>query len=511
MVLMHPFRAHRSRTRSVGSLLTTVRTVASATVLLATLAQAQTRSVPVPDAPAPKPSPLVVTLANHPVSPGIAADLSSPLPSSGAGDLSLYTTVDLALRNSRAVRVAEAERQRIRATRLEARDVYIPNFSVGSGLGYSFGFPLGSPTLFNVTSNSLLFSFSQRDYIRAASQALKAATLSLKDVREKVILDASLNYVDLNKTLTQIHALHQATADTQKLIGIIEDRLHAGVGTDIELTEAQLTGAKIHLQTIQMEDHANEVRQHLSNLTGLNPALIDPAASSIPPLPSLDFSSLLDSSKKSASVKAAVATANAKMYTAWGDEKQNYRPTIQFAFQYARFASFNNYQEYYNAKNFQFDNFGIGIQMTWPLFDPLRRDQAMESEAAARRAREQAELARIQDNESNFALWHGLRELEAQAEVARLEQKLAKDALASAVIRMNGTSTSANGAPVTPQQAEQTRINERNRTVSLEDAQFNVIKAKLELLRAIGELESWARQSSQNPMPKSNGTQAPAP
>ena len=38
----------------------------------------------------------------------------------------------------------------------------------GSGLGPpSYGFPLGQPSIFNVTSQSLVFSYSQRDYIRA--------------------------------------------------------------------------------------------------------------------------------------------------------------------------------------------------------------------------------------------------------------------------------------------------------------------------------------------------------
>ncbi len=127
----------------------------------------------------------------------------------------------------------------------------------------------------------------------------------------------------------------------------------------------------------------------------------------------------------------------------------------------------------------------------------MKRSKAEESRAEATRERRQAELTKIQNSESNFALWHSLRELEAQEQVADLQQQLSRALLASMVTQMNQGPGTVNGAPVTPQQADQQRIDERNSYVDLEDAQFNVAKVKLNLLNAVGELESWAKQSSQ--------------
>jgi hypothetical protein len=56
-----------------------------------------------------------------------------------------------------------------------------------------------------------------------------------------------------------------------------------------------------------------------------------------------------------------------------------------------------------------------------------------------------------------------------------------------------------NGQPVTPQQADQYRVEERTRFVGLQDAQFNVTRVKLDLLSATGDLEDWAKQSPQTP------------
>jgi outer membrane protein TolC len=465
------------------------------------VAHAQTHETLLPNAPS-----VTIDLTN---SSATGARAKKPLPpDSLAGDnaspeagMSLYTVVDLALRNSKAVKVAEADVMRARGALSETRDVYIPNFAVGSGLGYSYGFPLGTPTIFNVTSTSLLLSFSQHDYIRSARAAVKSAALSLENMRRQIILDAALDYIDLNTTLQQIAALNHAVHDSDALISVLQDRLQAGVASRMDVTQAQLTQAQVQVRIFQLQDHADELREHLSNLTGFNADLILPQSSSIPAFPDLDFSSIMEKSGRAPEVEAADATADAKMYAAWGDERQNYRPTVQFAAQYALFSTINNYTVYYVPGSFQANNFGVGIQAIWPLFDPVRHNRALESKAEAERARRQAELARIQNSESDMKLWHSLQELEAQAKVAQLQQQIAQETLATTVTQMNQGSASATAPTITPQQADEGRIQERTTYVDLQDAQFNVARTKLNLLSAVGGLEDWVRQDAQLPAP----------
>jgi outer membrane protein TolC len=474
-------------------------TVAAMMVSLSLAGHGQRTDATLPNAPRPvvilsnTAAPAYLSKADAAPAIGMSNRLTSD--SATAGDVSLYTVVDLALRNSRAVHVAEADQQRTLAVWMETRDIYIPSFSVGSGLGYSYGFPLGSPTLFNVQSQFLAFSFSQPDYIRSAHAAAKAATLSLKDSRRQVILDASLNYIELNKTLAEIQALQQATADTDKLVSVVQDRLNAGLESKMNLTQARLTRAQIQLQMIHLVDHADELRKHLSGLTGLDPNTIAPTASSVPPLPDLDFQGLISTENAAPAVQAAFATADARMYEAWGDKRAQNRPIVYGAFQYARFASFNGYDQYY--LHFTPNNVGVGINATWTLFDRLKHDKADESAAIAKHDRQQAQLIKIQSDEGNLALWHSLRELEAQEQVADLKQQLAQDTLTATITEMN--QGGVNGQPVAPQQAEQYRVEERTGFVSFQDAQFNVTRVKLNLLSAVGGLEDWAKQSVQSP------------
>ena len=97
-----------------------------------------------------------------------------PMLSLGAvAQVSLYTAVDMALRGSTAVRLAETDVRKAAAVLSETRDAYLPNLVVGSSLGYSYGFPIGQPSVYNVSSQSLLFTFSQKDYTRSARAALQ--------------------------------------------------------------------------------------------------------------------------------------------------------------------------------------------------------------------------------------------------------------------------------------------------------------------------------------------------
>ncbi len=81
--------------------------------------------------------------------------------SSAPAQISLSSVVDLAMRNSTQVNSAAANVERATATLAEVKDAYLPNVLLGSSVGYTYGFPVGQPSVFNVQSGSLLYSFSQ--------------------------------------------------------------------------------------------------------------------------------------------------------------------------------------------------------------------------------------------------------------------------------------------------------------------------------------------------------------
>ena len=411
------------------------------------------------------------------------------LVSGGArAQVSFYTAVDLALRNSTQVRISAADVRHAEAAVMESVDAYKPSFSVGSSLGYSYGFPVGQPSIYSVSANSLAFSFTQPSYIRAARKALLAAQLQLKDTRQQVILDTALDYIELTRVNQQMTALDQETGFVQRLVEIETDRVGAGLDSKVELTQARLIGAQIALRRLHLVDQADMVRLRLAHLTGLSPGDIVSEPQTIPNTPEI---SAQDQIADNSNVKAAYASAQSKFYTALGDARQNNRPTFAFGGEYNRYAKFNNYNEYY--LRFQHNNFNVGIQITMPIFDATRKAKAKGSSAEAAQASAQAEQLRDQSGEQILQLQKNIAELGAQEKVAELQNELAQDQLDAITTQLHlGSGTPGAPAPL-PKDEQAARIRERGHFVDMLETRFQLTQARLSLLRAMGRIEDWAK------------------
>jgi hypothetical protein len=106
-------------------------------------------------------------------------------------------------------------------------------------------------------------------------------------------------------------------------------------------------------------------------------------------------------------------------------------------------------------------------------------------------ARHEAEQAQTQVSAQSLALQHQLRELKAEQDVATLQQQLAQDTLSALQVQMQNGSGAATAPAVTPQQAEQARMDERSRYIDKLDADFAVERVQLQLLRQTGGLGTW--------------------
>lgn len=425
------------------------------------------------------------------------------LPAVAPAQVSLLTTVDQALRNSTSVRIAAADVQRAAAGVSEARDVYVPNFVLGSSVGYTYGFPIGQPTIVNVSTQSLLFNFSQKDYVRSARSALTAAQLSLADARQQVVFDAALYYVQLDTDRHRIEILSDENGYASRLSGIEQQRLDAGVGTREDVLRAKLLAAQIRLKRLHIQDDIDVVRERLAHLTGLPADTLETETRSIPPSPELERNAPTAvaanlTAMNTEGVRAAYATAQSHEYQAFGDARQVYRPQIGFGSTYSRFSEINNYQEYY--LRFQHNNFEAGLQITLPLFDASKRAKERESVAVAARSTALADQARDQSSENIVMLQKSLTELAAQKEVAQLQSELAQSALDAVLTQINAPSTAPGATPMTPREEQQARIEERRRAEDALDASFELMKAELGLLRATGEIEKWC-EAAIHPLP----------
>jgi outer membrane protein TolC len=410
--------------------------------------------------------------------------------SSAHAQISFTTAIDLALRNNPRVLMAQADVAKASAALSESHDVYIPSIVAGSGLGYSYGFPVGQPSIYNFNAQSLVFNFSQRDYIRAARSGLAAANYALMDARMAVAEDTAVTYLALDRDQQRQAALNDEGHYAGRLVTIVQDRLDAGQDTGIDLTSARLTNAQIRLSGLRDEDEADIDRAHLARLTGLPEEGLSTISNSIPAYNTWTKPVLpADATASNPGLLAAYANAKAKQEVAYGDARYERRPQVFFGAQYNRFAAYNNYSIYYT--NFQQNNAEIGVQISLPLFDLAHRAKARQSAADAVHAQREADVQRDQFLDGRVKLKHAGEELSARAEVAELDQQLAQQQLDAMLIQLQ--TGSGGGKPMSPKDEQNARIAEREKYLGFLNTTLQLRQTQINLLRQTGQLEAWLK------------------
>jgi outer membrane protein TolC len=417
------------------------------------------------------------------------------------GQVTLSTAVDMALTHSPKIRVAQADVEKARASLEQARSVYSPSVNVGIGAGgYAWGYSPNPPALFTFNAQSLVFNFSQRDYIRAGRFGVNASELILRDARQGVIEDTALSFLALQHDERREAILRQENEFAEKLVSIVNDRVDAGRDNAIDLTEAQLTAAQFHLAMIRQQDDTANDRDHLALAMGMSPTPSLTAEGSLPPVPETIPGAPALTSDASPAVAAAYATASSKEEIARGDHRYLLRPQLSFGAQYSRYAKFTD--SFGTLENIHGYNIGanegaLGVEIQIPLFDKVHKAKADESAADAMHARAEADDAQRTALDGQFKLRHSVEVLEAQSDVARLEQQLAQQQLDALTVQLNTASPNPNGPALSPKDEQNSRIAVGQKQLALIDADYQLREAQIQLLRQTGQLESWLRQSMQ--------------
>jgi len=384
----------------------------------------------------------------------------------------------------------------------ETHDVYIPTVSATGGYGQGFGVPTGLPIVFSLTSNSLVFNFSQHDNIRAAASGLAAARLARKDMREQVEEDVAVTYLNLDNDERTLATLTQEHTDAVRLVTIVQDRLSAGQDDRMSLLRAQRNETQIELNELNLQDEMAALSDHLSRLIGLPNNRLTAISSSIPALPSVQMAADNENESDSPGVRASVASAKSKQELAFGVDRYRLRPQMSFGVNYSRIdTAQDDYTTYYPGFGFHHTQnaVSVGIELTIPLFDRRHQDEANEAKAEASRAYFESEVQRDQFLEGRKKLRRSAVELEKRSRLAEIDQNIAQEQLKAVLAQLSADSGSSSGQQMSPEDEQNARLKEGQQTIDLLNAQFQLSQAKVNLLRQTGQLESWLKSASTLP------------
>jgi outer membrane protein len=411
------------------------------------------------------------------------------LPRLAAEPLPLKRAVELALAHSTTAAAANADEQRVFASYREARGQYIPQFILGSGLGKSWGYPLSlegsAPSIVNFNSQSTVFNPALRDFVRAAKTDWSAAALQSKDQRNQVIQDTVLSYAELSKWERLLGHLQEEHAAAVQVEQQVSQRIQEGVDSPMMQNKARLSTARLRLRLAETQGAIDANRNRLAHLTGLPAAAIETESDSMPPLPEVKQEADLATTavQTSPGLQAAENRATAENLRARGEHRASL-PSVDFAAQYGLLATYNNYQQFFQPGSFQRHNATIGVVIKFPLFSATQKARAEAADATAIKAKKDAETVKNQVSEETLRLQRSVEQMAAAKEVADLEYQVAQSNLEAMRVRLDAGSINWHDV-----QDAREQVNERYN--SLQDANFELERAGITLLRATGELEAW--------------------
>jgi outer membrane protein TolC len=401
-----------------------------------------------------------------------------------------------------AASVAAAEQARAHATYLEARNMFLPQMVVGSGLAKTYGFPLSiegsAPAVFNLNYQSFLFNPAQRDFIKSAKQGWMAATSGTQDQRDATLLEAAISYIQLDTLTSRVRLLNQEQEEAYRLVSVVSDRVQAGVDSQMELTRAKLSAAQVRMKLADAEGAADVLRERLSQLTGVPPAAIETVNESIPDVPDLSqHPDIVGTAlSKSPAVKAAEQEAASRELRARGEHKLML-PAVDAVGQYGLFSRYNGYDLYFTR--FQRNNATLGVAVRFPFLNFPQRARAEAADADAVKAKRQTEVTKRQVSTDTLKLARAVKQLAAAEQVAQLDYQLSlaqADALQARIQAAAPGAPAAPGQPAAPppgpRDLQLARIQMNDKYSIYLDTSFELEKVRLQLLRAAGKLEGWA-------------------
>ena len=398
--------------------------------------------------------------------------------------LTLKQTVDLALRNSREVALAQVRYNVAQNTARVNASAFRPNLYTGSGAAYTYGFPQtpagAAPSIVNLSYVQTIFNPSLRGQALAANERTEAQRLELEKTRNSVMLQTTSDYLELGKVRHSLELMRNQRQSSARILNFTRQRINEGVELPIEGTRAELVEARLEQRIVQLESRERVLQHELAALLGM------PADRRIEV--ESEALSLDEPQRESDLIERALRT-NLELRQANYERRARERrlageigtkwPTVDLFGQYGLFARFNNFDDYF--RRFQRNNFNVGLQVRIPIVSGQRS-----ASVALARGELTASEMELKNKQQNVELEVGrqyqrLRELDAGREVARLELKLAQENVQ--VIQARFEEGRANLRDV-----ERARLDENDKWASFLDSDYDRQKARLDLLNITGDL-----------------------
>ena len=398
--------------------------------------------------------------------------------------LTLKEAVGLAVSNSRDLALARLQYNLVQREAGVAKSPFRPNLYAGTGAAYTSGFPLmsggGAPALFSLSYDQQIFNPPVKGDQRAAEKRAEAQRFTMEGVRDAVMVQAALGYLELAKVRHALELMRGERESAERILAATQERADSGRELPIEVTRAQLTAARIRQRIAQLEDREDSLSGELRDMMGLpSEQPIEVSTEDLPGVASEEATALVtEAMADNVELKQAELEKSAREEKLKG-ERNGYWPTFSLTGQYNILSKFNNYTDFFNK--FQRNNviFGVVVQL------PILASRTSPAIAFAKSDFDTASLAlEKKRNELSLEVRQKARlvhEMDLGGEVARLELQLAQENVRVLQAQFDQGRGSL-------KDLEDAHIEENDKWLAYLDANYARQQAQLDLLRSTGQL-----------------------
>jgi outer membrane protein TolC len=414
----------------------------------------------------------------------LGLSFAAPARGQDSGKLTMHQAINLALQNSRDLKLARVQYSVALAETGVNRAAFRPNLYTGAGAAYTYGFPSlpggQAPSVFQLDYQQTLFDPLLKGQQHAAEERAKNQKLEMDRLRDDVIVRTAAAYLELGKVQHSLQLLRSEQASAEKIQEVVRERVAANQELSIESTRSDLAAARVLERIVKLEDREEALSAQIRDMTGIPDAQSIEVEQEQPSFATDQQEGEMVSLalQNDRSVEEAENERTARQDILRGAHL-SYFPSIDLVGQYSVLSKFNNYSDFY--KKFERNNVNVGLQITIPLFAAktsanvaLAKSQLDAAELTLGNKRQEVRLD-VQEKARS------VRELDATREVARLDLQLAQQTLQLTQARFDQ-------GRATLQEIEQARLDESDKWVAFLDADFARQRAQLALLQATGQL-----------------------
>jgi len=400
--------------------------------------------------------------------------------------LTLKQAVDLALEQNPDIVLARLEEVKANQAVRAARDPFVPKVYVGSGMAYTYGFPMSidgsAPSIVQARAVASIYDKTKSLKLAEERENARTAKLGAEGKREEVAERVAIAYLDSDRAARLARVASKQVDALTQVLESIKTRVTEGRAIKLDEMRADLDRERARERARLLDSDARFAQTQLSLLIGGGAEDRVQTTAELAPLtglPESEAAAVTQALESSSELKRLQSSLLAQGFSLQS-ERAARLPKIELVAQYGLFAKFNNFDQYFNR--FQRNNAQLGLSFQLPVLAGTAPSAAAAT-AQAESSRLRTELGRVRNQTSyeTQRAYQAVTNAERARELARMELELQREQVVVTLARQeNGRATLAD--------VEQARFTESERWIGYYDAQHQLERAKVALLRWSGGL-----------------------